>query len=446
MFKLKFAKDEDGYALLSVLMIGFLILSVLLGLFLVRYFNSILSEKRIQRKKLELACFSAIEKHLAHDNTGFNEDTYRSSIDSVKVEVHFRLNGLLYEVSAKAKAKRDSVMLKRVFASKVNPVFENALIISCPELNAAYAGSTKIKGDILAASSRITKGSIFGLKNSTDNYLDGSLNVSSGIKAKYFPEKIISDLFSYNLPKDTKMIKGNLSLSFSSLDTAGSLFIMGSLRLYGQGAKNSKKGCTKIFVTGETVIEEGAANERDLEIVTDSTVIIRNNAKLNNILVVSKKGIRINDNCTLKRAQLIARKFIRASRVTFGYPSVLCIYPPAKDTSMKNILELKSSILNGTAMLVSDFIGIWGNKSRISVDEKSVVQGVIYSENNSEILGKVKGAVYTNKLWYYLSPTEYINWLVDLDIRRDELDKNFLLPAGLDENRKLKVLYEEWIY
>lgn len=57
-------KDEGGFILPSVLMISFLIISLLLSLFVALYFRQLIEIKKINKKKLDLACFSAIERHL----------------------------------------------------------------------------------------------------------------------------------------------------------------------------------------------------------------------------------------------------------------------------------------------------------------------------------------------------------------------------------------------
>ncbi|MCU7500922.1 MAG: hypothetical protein HF300_17850 [Ignavibacteria bacterium] len=438
-------KNEEGYALISVLMIGFLILSLFLGLFLVRYFNSILSERRIQKKKLDLAVYSAVQMHLASVNGNLKEGTDSLVVDSTRVMLHYRMNGLFYEVTAHAKGRRDSSGVKYLFSSEVNPLFNNALILSRNDLNAAYAGDNKITGDMLTSSDRISKGIILGIKTPKKNFPDVKLEVSKSIKEKYFPEALLTGIFNQKPAKEVKPVKGNHRLNFSELDTVKSLYIAGNLILSGTSQGNIYSAA-KVFVKGEVIIEENSQSLSNLELICDSSVIIKENSKLENLLITSKSGIEIHKGVAMKGCQMYSKRFIKADNTLSRYPSLLCINPMSRDTSSMNKIELKGSILNGTAMLITDVTGQWGNKSKISVDAKSVVHGVIYSENNTEILGKVKGSLYTYNLYFYQPPTEYINWLVNLDINRPELNKSYLLPIGLGDKKKLKVLREEWLY
>lgn len=440
-------RDENGYTLISVLMIGFLILSLMLGLVSIRYFNNIFAERRIQKKKLELACYSAVQKHLYSLNGHSNDGIYSTTIDSINVIVQHGFKGLFYEVSATARTKRDSAFVRYLFASEVNPLFSNALILSRSDIDAYYAGDNIIKGDVLAAKNRISKGDIFGLRTSKVNFLEGKLRISHSLKEKLFPKSMISKLFEYKNKSVAKTTENDYRISFTQLDTIKSLNISGNLVLGGVSVNNkSNNNCTRIYASGKITIEKNSESDIDLELISDSTVTIKSDSKIANMLVKAKNGVRLEKRISLKNVQVFSKKFIRADNVIFRYPSVLCILTTSKGNTDSCFIEFKGSVLNGTALLITDITGQWGNKSKIFIDEKSVVQGVIYSENNAEILGKVKGAVYTYNLYYYHAPTEYINWLVNLNIDRTELNKSFLLPIGLGDKRKLKVLREEWLY
>ena len=99
---------EGGYILPSVLLISFLIITLLFGILSVIWFNHTFDIKRINKKELDLACYSAIQKHLilfAKDSSGGN---YYTKIDSIDVLVNYHIKGLFYSVSAKSTYSRDS--------------------------------------------------------------------------------------------------------------------------------------------------------------------------------------------------------------------------------------------------------------------------------------------------------------------------------------------------
>lgn len=447
--KNKIFRDE-GYAIISVLMIGLLILSLLLGLLLERYYSSLLSERRIHKKKLENACYSVLQKHIISHPLDYSSGKYITEEDASKIEVKYGVNGLLYSVEIKASTNKDSAKVRYLLAEKMNSIFENALILSRYDINASYTGNTKIKGSILAQNAKISMGSIFGIKSPTEYFHDGEIRVNKNIKNKVLPEKLLKKIFSYEVPNGIKIIDKNIKLSFSDLDDANIIYVIGNISISGTNRSTKHfRGKVKIYAKGQITIDSNSENFRDIEIVTDSTILIKENSHLENVLFLARKGIRILENTSFKNAQLFSTKYIKSEKVQFKYPSILCIYTQSKVNSAtdSNRIELKSSILNGSALLVSDVVGDEANKSRIIIDEKSIVHGIIYSENNCEILGPVKGAVYTYNLWFYKAPSEYINWLVNLHIYRNELDNNYLLPIGLGDNIKsLQLLKEEWIY
>lgn len=90
--------------------------------------------------------------------------------------------------------------------------------------------------------------------------------------------------------------------------------------------------------------------------------------------------------------------------------------------------------------------GFSSNKTKIKIDDQSKVQGLVYSENNLELYGDVTGTIYTYNFWYYIEPTEYFNWLINVKVNRNELDSWFLLPTVFDIQAKYKIIKAECVY
>jgi hypothetical protein len=379
-----------------------------------------------------------------------HESNFIIKHDSINVNINLQQIGLYMLVSASAKLNNDSSLYQCFLAENNNSYFKNAITISHPNSNITIAGVTYINGDILSASANITKGNIFGIRNSSENYLDGKIIKDVNIKTSIYKDSLIATIFnSYDSSGDSSCIElKSLVVDNNFLNTysQGQKFIVnGQLTI--KDSLNSKNykyysitACDKVYFYANT------CSNVKLIIKSDSSITIDSGCKLENELLVSKSKIVVAGS-HLKNVQLFSADTLSVSNSYFQYPSVIVNYTARKDSLVPNkLLSLKNSVVNGAVMLIYPVTGVSGNKSKIEVDEKSKVQGVIYSANNVELAGKIFGSVYTYNIWYYKDPGEYINWLVDINVNREKLDKWFLLPLGFDANHDYEILDEKWIY
>ena len=439
--------SESGYILSSVLLISFLIISLLLGVFVVVFFNYKLDIKRFNKKKLELACYSAVQKHISTHSKDISSGAYVTSLDSCNVKLSFDLKGVFYFVSAEAKKSEDSVKVTFLLNRAMSPEFENALILSRTNITPSVAGESKITGDILMSNNHISQGTVYGLRNSTGQFHFGVIKQSNEIKVKLFKDTLAKKQF--DLMPDSLFYKysGTLVLTAGQLDSLHNVFVTGDVIISGQSVGKRSLDNVKIIAKGKVVISPETIMHRELEIHCDSSAEIGSKSDIENLLIAAKKTITIAADSKFQTVQFCSEKDIECEQASFNYPSVLCVYADDKDkNATENQILMKNSVLNGSALLVCSVTGLSNNRSKIVIDEKSTVQGIIYSENFAEIHGTVVGSVYVNNLWYYVKPTEYQNWLINLNIDRGKLPASFLLPVGLAEDRKYKTVVETWIY
>ncbi len=450
MFRLS-NSQESGFVLPYVLLISFLITSLLLGIIGIIFFYNKIDLIKLNKKKLDLACTSAVQKFLSEQTTeDFESKNYL--IDSIDVLVQKKQKGLYWELEATAKKNNDSSKIKDQFASKMKDPFDNALIFSKPELKAAVTGNTKINGDILTTDDKITIGRIQGIPTPDNDYHNGEIKINKNIQAKFINEQFASNVFYQNAAQDFS--RGNdvesFELNESTVNKALSLKeinVNGDLVVEGNLSSNIKTNGIKFYVTGQTIIKENTTSNIDLAIISDSTIDVNLGCSLENIILSAESKINIFPNCHFKNSQLFSKKDITINSSQFNYPSIVMLYIDAsKQTNFNNLIDIKSSIINGSVLLLSSVTGLSANKSKIKLDESSKLQGLVYSENNVDLEGKISGIVYTYSFWYYKEPTEYINWLVNFNVDRHTLDTNFLLPVGFKNSSSLKILKETWIY
>ena len=441
--------SESGYILLYTLFISFLITSVIFYAIIIVFFFNAQVVKEINKKKLELACFSSVQKHISNLLNPENKN-YLVCFDSTNVFLSCRMRGVYYEIKAKSKNHLDSTEVVYLIANKITAPFDNAIIISCPNLRAAVAGNTKIGGNILATSNIFSYVNIPGIETVRREFISGKIYTSQKIKVKAYNESFYTLNKIPNYDVNYKILPGGFVLntfSLSILDSSKNLIINGDFFLEGKLGYTQKFISNIFVVKGNTFIKSNTHSFLDLQIYSNSSITINDNSIVKNLTSFTQKDIIIKSKCILENVQMFAEKNIFISNSELKYPSTVSIYVNTSILSnFKNEIDINSSKVNGNIMLLSSTTGMGNNQSKILIDEKCTVQGLVYSENYSEISGKIFGIVYTNSFRFYKGPTEYINWLVNLNINREKLNKWFLLPIGLLNKSEFEILDERWIY
>ena len=143
----KHFKGEEGYSLVSVLMISQLLIILTVGFLMVAFFTNVLNAKFANKRKLDLLCRSAIELDKLHTLV-YPYEKYIMEIDSTDILIEKRLKGLFIETTASCKNSLDSSKVKAVWGNSYVPQFTRALTLSESSARLATAGETYISGDI----------------------------------------------------------------------------------------------------------------------------------------------------------------------------------------------------------------------------------------------------------------------------------------------------------
>ena len=433
---------EDGHSLISVILISLLITTVILSLITYILFSNIITSKAVNKKKLDLLCKTAVELEKINPLPD-SSITYIVKIDSSEITINKRLKGIFLEITAQAK---------------------NALTLSEHNSQLTVTGTTSITGNILFTGKEITKGRILGLQTPDKNFHKGMLLKSEESNLEVFKDSVFTNIFSFQ--------KNNFDITFDSefiLDQSTyqllknkNVYLSSDLTIRDSLFLESAGAAIKFAVGGKVKIKEGTKTNINLEIYCDSSVVIEKNSVSKNLVIVSKSGITIEKNSVFTNTQLISGSGILINGSQFNYPTNIALYVDVSQEKMLDAsIEIESSFINGSVLLCCSTTGIQSNKSKILINN-STVKGIVYSENYSEITGSIVGSLFTYRLKYYKKPTEYINWMVNLNINRNDLDNSFLCPIGFKNTsptvigeaspnssgseNNFETLKETWIY
>ncbi len=441
--------NEKGYILASTLMISLVVTSLMFSIFLVVFLNNYVTQKKIGKKKVDLANMSGLQQMISNPDE-LSEGLTEFEIDSIEVLSNINLRGLFYEIEVFTTKNGDSSRCQYLIANNTNDHLNNAFTISRPDFRGVVAGKTGIKGNMQTTNDRITFGSIPGITGGNNNYLQGDLLTNEDIPQKLVNEETFTSVFNLKEIDNSQVINVNgpinLDRSYISELRSNVLNISGDLIVSDTLLTSASFEDLFVSVSGSVLFEESTVSKINLSIVSDGRAEINTGCKVENILLSTTDTIKINPNSQFFNCQLYSKKSILIDNCLFEYPSTIGLYVDcSEESNFRNTIDLQSTVVNGTIMLVSSVTGLSGNKSKILIDKGSRIQGFVYSENNLELYGPVYGSLYTYNVLYHKKPTDYINWLVDLEIDRKKLDENFLIPVCFNVSRDYEILDRKWI-
>lgn len=444
-------KDEDGYALPSVLLISLLIITMLLSILSIIYFTNKGTSKLIEEQKLKLTCYSVVQMALVDSLLLFSDSSIVEQ-SNYNVLLRTRQYGFWREVIATAKGIIDSVKFRYLIGtqSTENGYFENAIVISRPNLRATVVGNTEVTGDILGTSDQLIMGNIFGEPSIKKDYHKGKKKIDQNIKTQLIADSLFKNISS-SISSQKLIFMDDYEqeineLNIEQFSSEGLYNFSGNLRISGK-IKSKKKESIKLKVLNTLEIAKNTTIKKPLEFFSDSLIVIKKNCIIENVVFNSNGPIIIEEGSTFKNVQFFSSDSIYIKGSQFNYPSIICL--SIDDTILANqnkAIIIENSIVNGSVLLMTNTSGLSSNRTKIKIDSDSKVQGLVYSENNLELYGEIFGTVFTYNFWYYKEPTEYINWLINVKVNRVELSKWFLIPIAITSENNYQILKEEWIY
>jgi hypothetical protein len=423
--------------------------SLLFGLLYLASYYMLFDIWKLQKTKLDNACESALNIVLS-DTTFLLSDTTHLNIGDNRILIETIQRGLMWELVASAARGRYESVIKFLTANKNKFINNKALLITRQNFRGAVTGNTKIVGDFYATTDRISPGRITGIERSGQDYLDGELIKDENVQPNFYDHSyLLKWLDSVELLKAREPnYRENIFLNQSMLDTLHDkkyLAVSGSVTVSDSLWRNHCKYPLSIYASGGVIFENNSVINGGFDFYTDSTIVVNQNCILNNVTLTAEGNCEIN-NSLMKFSQIFSKRNIKLQNVTCEFPCIVAAYADCSlSENLQNKIELNASAVNGTVMLLCSTIGLSTNKAIISFKSGSRVQGLVYSENFLESDCNVTGTVYTYELFFYKSPTEYRNWLVNTNINNELLDEDFLLPFGFAIPVNAGVIKKEWI-
>ncbi len=279
-----------------------------------------------------------------------------------------------------------------------------------------YLPKRGVKAGTIAGQSYYGSQLIYGLTSQSSNlpelnsnnleYLKQLKKIGSEIPQKDFLSTNNGGQYKNSFLEPTKFILSNSDINLSAIELIGNIIV---------------KSKTKIYVEP--------------------------NAKLKDVLLVAPEII-IKSNLKGVFQSIASKKITVGNNVTLNYPSALVLINEEQTTMNTNSsLQEPIIVINDNSSLSGSIISITPKrvsnfKPQILIKSKAIITGEVYCNQNIELLGTIKGSVFTANFIANQSGSIYQNHLYNSKINRDALNENY--SGLLFKNPKKSIA--KWLY
>lgn len=405
-------------ALFITIVISMIIALMASMLILSAYYNKTSILLNFKKERLVSNANSGINLILGDEHAvGYDKpisiDIFQTGNDSVNLKKS--VWGVFEIASATAYNHKDSSSQTVLYGYKPDTILKSAMYLSDQNRALFLCGTTKIKGGCYLPEAGVKRAYIEGQGYINSDLIDGTEKRSKTVLPK-LDEKLSAYLakqfLDTNAAVNTAEIPDTIHHSFSK----PTLVIEIGSNHYTLNQKVFS-GNIMIKSTGKLIIS--AQNKLNNIQVYATAIVVEENFK-GSLQLFARDSLVIHKNCKL------------------NYPSALGIVKDRFKLFQQFIKIEEGSVVEGICFgfcSVSDL-----NRIRITVDEKALVYGQLYSDGFAEIKGTVHGHVTCGHFRLRTPSSTYDNHLLNATIDFSKLSTKFVGSALLPSVKEKKVI------
>lgn len=287
-------------------------------------------------------------------------------------------------------------------------------------------GETTIYGNVTLPRQGVKSGNIAGNYYRGEKLVYGTIVQNASVKPQVAEEKktYIQELLFGNIPQEDSLFIRNYNNEISSSFTTAPKWIYNS---------------DEIQINNQSI-------SNNIIIKSDSLIRVSAFAKAENIILIAPH-IVIDDNVTGSFQAFASKSISIGENVTLSYPSVVLLQEEKKTIGVANREKEKGIVIKEGSILQGSVIHLGiaqenNSTSKITLSETATIEGEIYSDQIVQILGEVKGSVYTHQFATNARGSIYKNHLFNATIDVRDLPTSFcgLMTAQTQTN------LVQWVY
>ena len=405
-----------GSTLYSVVIISLVIGVMTTTIIVAAYFYRSQNYKNLLLARLELNAQSGIAYLLAEKEAiAYNEekilDLYGEEKDSVSL---IKRHWGLFEAGVVRSFSGTYSNTKAVLYGYKSSPEDPAIYLTDQGRPLFLCGSTIVKGKCFLPEAGVKRAFIEGQNYLGNELINGAIEKSGNslpLLNKNQIDRILNILKSgNNNDYDVKEGFSGDTLVHSFFDTTLFIGLKDSLPI----RRKNLSGNIILFSTKLMILDSSCRME-DVIIFAPS-VIIKEGFK-GSLQVFAKDSLIVEKNCELK------------------YPSALGLFKIDVKTHQPFIRIESNSAVRGIVFTAQELTDI--DKTKVSILEKSEVEGQVYADGSLELKGYVYGNVYCNKFLLRTPSSIYENHLLNVTIDKTKLSPYFVGSSLIySENQK----------
>jgi hypothetical protein len=173
---------------------------------------------------------------------------------------------------------------------------------------------------------------------------------------------------------------------------------------------------------------------------SDSSIIVNSDCKLENILMVAPV-VRIKTGFKGALQIIAADSIIVEPDCTLEYPSSLVLIKKTGKLDQSDLIIGKRCSITGCIISYTGTKDI--NKTLVSIDDSTLINGIVYVNGYLSLKGSVYGSVLTDYFLYKTNNSTYQNILMDVNINRQMISRFYVGPSLFLGRGKTKLI--EWV-
>lgn len=442
-------QNEEGSALPTVLIVIVIITlfigAVLSGIYVQNWFF----QQDIDAVKARYITEAGIYQFL--DKTPYTEIQNKTievlyMQDSSRVEISAHSLGGFLDITSTTSFKNQRKSIRVLVGEQQPEWFENAIILGDSTSELTVTGSTNITGDIVTGQRGVRPTNFKGYPFSGS--LNGDVERKRGKLLPVFYTAYLASQME-NFEDDLLSVTSNNHQSIQNEFIAGASLSSGDTVQVNGNATWTTIDSIKVpddvtfIIAGNLTLNGNYQFGRYNKIIVRDTLRAGGSISGSHILLYAGESFQVGGGANISCQCLSGNEIIIRDDAYLRYPSFVYSGEEFASSQSNEIIQIQNnSVVDGNVVYPFQQTGFTSENFRVSIGENATVRGGVYNMSQTEPNGKIFGSLLTQQLYFYESPTEYINWLKDSDIDVTARPLDFVVPLGFSDNPIYKVL--EW--
>lgn len=439
----RYLTDTSGSALATVMLIAIAIF-VIAASFVMGHAGKLrLLNADIGRMHAYYAAEAALYKTLWYlSGHGGRDLTWRprqeeiATVDQQKARVTVSQRGGFLQIDAIAKYKNQVENVSVLVGQKMPNEFDQAIIVGGVDHALVLTGATEIRGDVTVGSGGVKSGTLKGVKFSGDRLVHGEVRKVTPPQMPPFDDS--------NMLRAMATAQSDLQAALTSEIEPG----IERLKVAGQVDLDTlldSVSAEMLFLFSDEPLQISGSRKivKPITIVSSGRIEIDGDPELADAIIYSQDAVIISGKVKGRLQILSDKRIVIKGNAKLVYPSLAFCKPQVLDSRISGRIDLlENAQMSGTIALgrLNHGDKKLPNDSRVVIEKSVDFSGVVYSSNETTLLGTVAGAVITERFFLYESPTSYINWLKDARVNRLALPSEFKMPLLFGKKPQLEIV------